>query len=152
MFERKPEYCPYGHQLWPDQCQVSLQPCVCEPAREAAGRGRGMGHVRVSCNRCHDELRQTVFYEPPHDARHSPLTGRTSSPLRRPLLVARRRQAGHADSGSRACRETGWLKLSTLEGSTGRPMQTSTSQDQPHPTRSVEVATSWIIGRCYTTE
>jgi hypothetical protein len=80
MFENKPQRCPYGHQLWPGKAQVSWTPCVCEPAREAAGRGRGMGHVRVTCNRCHDELRQTLFYEPPHDIGHRPLTGWTSSP------------------------------------------------------------------------
>ncbi len=83
MFENKPERCPFGHRLWPGKCQVSWTPCICEPAREAAERGRGMGHVRVSCNRCHDELRQTLFYEPPHDVGHGPLTGWTSSPLRR---------------------------------------------------------------------
>ena len=63
LFENKPEYCPFGHQLWPGEAQVSWTPCICEPAREAAGRGRGMGHVQVTCNRCHDQFRQTVFYE-----------------------------------------------------------------------------------------
>ena len=60
--------------------QVSWTPCICAPAREAAGRGRGMGHVRVTCNRCHDQLRQTVFYEPPHDRGHRPLTGWVTGP------------------------------------------------------------------------
>ena len=55
MFENKPEYCPFGHELWPGKVQVSWTPCVCEPAREAARRGRGMGHVRVTCNSCHDQ-------------------------------------------------------------------------------------------------
>ena len=50
------------------------------PAREAAGRGRGMGHVRVTCNSCHDQLRQTVFFEPPHDSGHRPLTGWVTAP------------------------------------------------------------------------
>ena len=81
MFENKPQRCPFGHPLWPGKCQVSWQPCICAPAREAAERGRGMGHVRVTCNRCDDELRQTVFYEPAHDIGHRPLTGWTSSPL-----------------------------------------------------------------------
>jgi hypothetical protein len=79
MFENKPESCPFGHQLWPGKCQVSWTPCICAPAREAAERGRGMGHVRVTCNTCHDELRRTVFFEPPHDIGHRPLTGWTSS-------------------------------------------------------------------------
>ena len=61
LFENKPEYCPLGHQLWPGKAQVSWTPCICAPAREAAGRGRGMGHVRVTCDRCHDQLWQTVF-------------------------------------------------------------------------------------------
>ena len=67
MFENKPQRCPFGHQLWPGKAQVSWQPCICAPAREAAERGRGMGHLRVMCNACHDQLRATVFYEPPHD-------------------------------------------------------------------------------------
>ena len=41
LFENKPESCPFGHQLWPGKAQVSGTPCLCEPAREAAGRGRG---------------------------------------------------------------------------------------------------------------
>lgn len=50
-------------------------PCICEPAREAAERNRGMGHVRVQCDVCHDHHRQTVYFEPPHDRGHRPLTG-----------------------------------------------------------------------------
>lgn len=72
IFEHKPEYCPFGHQLWPGRAQVSWKPCVCAAAREGAERGRGMGHVWVSCRTCHDQLRQTTFYEPPHDIRHRP--------------------------------------------------------------------------------
>ena len=64
LFENKPQRCPFGHQLWPGKAQVSWKPCICEPAREAAARGRGMGHVRVACNSCHDQLRETVFFEP----------------------------------------------------------------------------------------
>ena len=37
-------------------------------------RSRGMGHVRVACNSCHDQLRQTVFFEPAHDRRRRRLT------------------------------------------------------------------------------
>jgi hypothetical protein len=29
-----------------------------------------MGHVRVACNSCHDQLQQTVFYESPHNHGH----------------------------------------------------------------------------------
>ena len=29
-----------------------------------------MGHLLISCGRCHDQLRSTTFYEPPHDIRH----------------------------------------------------------------------------------
>ena len=50
----------------------------------ALRRGRGMGHVRVTCNRCHDQFRQTVFYEPPHDRGHRPLTGWVTEPDSRP--------------------------------------------------------------------
>jgi hypothetical protein len=39
-----------------------------------------MGHVRVTCNACHDQLRQTTFFEPPHDAGHHPLAGWVSRP------------------------------------------------------------------------
>jgi len=70
IFEHKPQFCPFGHQLWPGGAQVSWKPCICAPAREGAERGRGMGHVWVTCRACHDQLRQTAFYEPPHDIRH----------------------------------------------------------------------------------
>ena len=39
-----------------------------------------MGHVRVTCNRGHDQLWQAVFYEPPHDSGHRPLTGWVRGP------------------------------------------------------------------------
>ena len=84
LFENKPQCCPFGHQLWPGKAQVSWKPCICEPAREAADRGRGMGHIRVACNRCHDQLRETVFFEPPHDSGHRPLTGWVNEPGPRP--------------------------------------------------------------------
>jgi hypothetical protein len=32
--------------------------------------GPGMGHLLISCGSCHDELRTTTFYKPPHDIRH----------------------------------------------------------------------------------
>jgi hypothetical protein len=77
LFENKPERCPYGHRLFPGGCQVSWKPCVCPPAQEANERGRGMGHVMAICNACHAQLRQTVFYEPPHDLGQRPLSGWT---------------------------------------------------------------------------
>jgi hypothetical protein len=70
MFENKPECCPFGHQLWPGMAQVSWKPCICAAARERGERGRGMGHVWVSCEACHEQFRDTTFYEPPHDIRH----------------------------------------------------------------------------------
>jgi hypothetical protein len=70
IFEHKPEHCPFGHQLWPGLARVSWQPCLCAAARERAELGRGMGHVWVSCETCHEHLRDTTFYEPPHDVRH----------------------------------------------------------------------------------
>jgi len=70
IFEHKPQFCPFGHRLWPGGAQVSWKPCICAAAREGAERGRGMGHVWVTCRTCHDQLRQTTFYEPPHDIRH----------------------------------------------------------------------------------
>jgi hypothetical protein len=72
VFEHKPERCPFGHQLWPGMAQVSWKPCICGPARERAEAGRGMGHVWVSCEACHEQFRDTTFYEPPHDIRHEP--------------------------------------------------------------------------------
>jgi hypothetical protein len=66
---------PVRSQLWPGKAQVSWKPCICGPAREAAVRGRGMGHAMVTCDACHDQLRQTTFYEPAHDSGHDPLTG-----------------------------------------------------------------------------
>ncbi len=80
LFENKPESCPFGHQLWSGKAPVSWTPCLCQPTREAAGRGRGMGHVRVACTSCHDQPRQTVLFEPPHDRGHRPLTGRVTGP------------------------------------------------------------------------
>ena len=72
MFDHKPERCPFGHQLWPDMAQVGWKPCICTAAREAAERGRGMGHLWVSCNTCHDQLWHTMFYQPPYDINHRP--------------------------------------------------------------------------------
>jgi hypothetical protein len=67
LFENRPERCPFGHELDPGRVQIGWSPCVCDPAKEAAERGRGMGHLRLSCRACEDEFRTSVFYEPPHD-------------------------------------------------------------------------------------
>ena len=108
MFENKHECCPFGHQLWPGKAQVSWKPCPCEPAREAAGRGRGMGHVLVACNSCHDDLRQTVFFEPPHHSGHQPLAGWVTGPGPQPWprqpeeqqpLTRRCKSCGNCHSG-----------------------------------------------------
>ena len=89
LFKHKPEQCPFGHSLARGRPQtVGWKPCICAPAREAAEDGRGMGHLLISCGSCHDELRSTTFYEPPHDIRH-----RQAGPWRvvlgpwRPLLA-----------------------------------------------------------------
>ena len=70
LFERKPEQCPFGHSLAPGRPQTVGKPCICTPAWEAAAEGRGMGHLLISCGCCHDELRSTTCYEPPHDVTH----------------------------------------------------------------------------------
>lgn len=69
LFENKPSVCPFGHQLGPGRFRVSWKPCICEPAQQAAGRGRGMGHAVVRCRACEDEHKTTVYYEPPHDTK-----------------------------------------------------------------------------------
>jgi hypothetical protein len=83
LFIHKPEYCPYGHSLAPGMPQkISWLPCICDPAREAAERGRGMGHVTLWCGTCSDEdHRDTRFYEPPHQVGHNrPLSGWVTRP------------------------------------------------------------------------
>jgi hypothetical protein len=66
VFDYKPKHCPFGHQLWPGMAQVGWKPCICTAAREADERARGMGHLWVSCNACHEQLWRTMFYQPPH--------------------------------------------------------------------------------------
>jgi hypothetical protein len=56
LFDYQPQHCPFGHQLWPGMAQVGWKPCICIPAQEANERGRGMGHLWVSCNACHRQL------------------------------------------------------------------------------------------------
>ena len=83
LFAHKPERCPYGHSLTFDIPQkISWLPCICNPAREAAERGRGMGHVTLWCETCSDQdHRDTTFYEPPHQVGHDcPLSGWATRP------------------------------------------------------------------------
>jgi hypothetical protein len=67
LFEHEPERCPRGHELGPGRVHISWSPCVCQPAREAAERGRGLGHLRLECLTCDDEGHRSVYFEPPHD-------------------------------------------------------------------------------------
>jgi hypothetical protein len=94
LFANKPERCPYGHSLAPGMPQkISWLPCICDPAREAAERGRGMGHVTLWCGTCSDQdHRDTRFYEPPHHVGHNrPLSGWATRP---DVLALRTRQPG----------------------------------------------------------
>jgi hypothetical protein len=71
LFAHRPQQCPFGHSLAPGSPQlVGWQPCICEAALEAAGEGRGMGHLLVVCGTCYAHCWESVFYEPPHDIRH----------------------------------------------------------------------------------
>ena len=71
LFDRRPERCPFGHSLERGMPQrVGWKPCLCTPAREAAEEGGGMGHLWVLCMACHEDHRESMFYEPPHDIRH----------------------------------------------------------------------------------
>ena len=50
----------------------SWLPCICDPAREAAERGRDMGYVTLWCGTCSaEDHRDTRFYEPPHEVGHN---------------------------------------------------------------------------------
>jgi hypothetical protein len=69
LFEHRPECCPFGHELGPGQVQIAYSPCICEPAKEADARGRGMGHLRLHCLQCETEGRKVIFYEPAHDVK-----------------------------------------------------------------------------------
>jgi hypothetical protein len=57
-------------------------PCICEPAREAESRGRGMGHLTLWCGMCSvEDHRDTRFYEPPHQVGYSgPVSGWMTQP------------------------------------------------------------------------
>ena len=47
--------------------RVGWKPCLCSGAQEGAEQGRGMGHLWILCVACHEEGRETMLYEPPHD-------------------------------------------------------------------------------------
>ena len=68
LFANRPERCPFGHSLTRGMPQrVGWKPCLCSGAQEGAERGRGMGHLWILCVACHEEGRETMLYEPPHD-------------------------------------------------------------------------------------
>jgi hypothetical protein len=67
LFAHRPERCPFGHSLAKGKLQrVGWKPCICGPA----GEGCGMGHLLIVCGTCHEDRREPVFYEPPHDISH----------------------------------------------------------------------------------
>lgn len=70
LFRHRPERCPYGHPLTLGEPQlVGWRPCICPAAQAAYERGEGgLGHLWISCDRCSDEGRDVVYYEPPCDA------------------------------------------------------------------------------------
>jgi hypothetical protein len=55
---------------WGRPQRVGWTPCLCAAAREGAERGTGMGHLWIWCGACHEEGRETMLYEPPHDPAH----------------------------------------------------------------------------------
>ena len=67
LFEHESAACPEGHYLAPGHVTVGWMPCACGPAREAAQRGRSMGHHYVVCRVCEEQGRQAWLFEPPHD-------------------------------------------------------------------------------------
>ena len=82
LFAHRPEACPFGHSLARGEPQkISWMPCICRPAQERAEHGRGMGHLTLWCGTCSDQdHRDTMFYEPPHDLGHRPLSGWMTRP------------------------------------------------------------------------
>jgi hypothetical protein len=82
LFEHRPESCPYGHSLALGRpMKVGWMPCVCAIAQEAAKAGKGFGHLWIWCLVCADQYhRRTMYYEPPHDAGHHPVSPWQSRP------------------------------------------------------------------------
>jgi hypothetical protein len=65
MMDRSTPTCGSG-----DEADGRMEALPLHAAREAAAEGRGMGHQPISYGSCHDDLRRTTFYKPPHDIRH----------------------------------------------------------------------------------
>ena len=62
--------------------RVGWKPCLwCRGAQEGAEQGRGMGHLWIQYVACHEEGRETMLYEPPHDPEY-----RAPGPWRPPSL------------------------------------------------------------------
>jgi len=102
MFDHRPRRCPFGHDVGPGHAKVSWTPCGCGPALEANERGRGLGHITVTCSTCWDERRVTRFFEPPHDTRH-PTARLGQAPARAdPEAIPAWIEEGQAPEGRRA--------------------------------------------------
>ena len=91
-----------GHDVGPGHAKVSWTPCGCGPALEANERGRGLGHITVTCSMCWIERRVTRFFEPPHDTRH-PMAHLGQAPARAdPEAIRAWIEEGQAREGRRA--------------------------------------------------
>jgi len=102
MFDHRPRRCPFGHDVGRGHAKVSWTPCGCGPALEANERGRGLGHITVTCSMCWDQRRVTRFFEPPHDTRH-PTARLGQAPARAdPEAIPAWIEEGQAREGRRA--------------------------------------------------
>jgi len=76
-----PAYCSGHPRCLPRP--VPAGQAWCGPS-DAAGQSAGPAgcgvRVRPDRRSCHDELRQTVFFEPPHHSGHQPLGGWVTGP------------------------------------------------------------------------
>jgi hypothetical protein len=61
LVAHRPTRCPYDHELGPGRVEIGWMPCLCAPAREAADRGRGLGHLRLHYPACREQRRDTTF-------------------------------------------------------------------------------------------
>ncbi len=117
LFANKPGHRPYGHSLAPGMPQkISWMPCICDPAREAAERGKGMSHVTLWCGACSTEdHRDTRFYEPPHEVgHHRPLSGWVTRPDVLAHLKRRPRATATAEDRSAVLTVTTLMICSTV--------------------------------------
>ena len=74
--------------------------CAPRPGRPPSN-GRGMGHLWIWCGACHEEGRETMLYEPPHDPRTAN-RARGARPARAPSRPRRRsRPAPRSDPARR---------------------------------------------------